>query len=100
MARRLLAAALIGTAGLAAYREYGAHAHARLQASLRSRLATLQPTSPGAKLDWFQHGPDTDQILGRRDGCHWDAAGCQLVAQAWAEQVYTLLDRPDLRHSR
>ena len=53
---------------------------------LRTSLLALPQTDPR-----FKVGPDTDQVQSRRDGCHWDAAGRQQVAQAWADKLYPLL---------
>lgn len=53
---------------------------------LRASLLALPQTDPR-----FKVGPDTDQVQSRRDGCHWDAAGRQQVAQAWADKLYPLL---------
>lgn len=55
-------------------------------AGLRASLSMLVRTDRR-----FKSGPDTDQVQARRDGCHWDAAGRQQVAQAWADQLYSML---------
>lgn len=53
---------------------------------LRTNLLALPQTDPR-----FKAGPDTDQVQSRRDGCHWNAAGRQQVAHAWADKLYPLL---------
>ena len=62
-------------------------------AGLRTSLLALPQTDAR-----FKVGPDTDQVQSRRDGCHWDIAGRQQVAQAWADKLYPLLAR--LSHQR